>query len=300
MITRRAALLALLITAAPVAALAQTPTFSSRVEAVRVDVLVTENGRPVRSLGLADFEVLDNGVKQQVDLVSFEQLPLNVILTLDMSDSVVGERLSHLRTAGLGLLDGLKRGDQAALITFNHMVVLGADLTADWSRVRKALEQAQPTGNTSVVDASFAGMMLGESDVGRALVIVFSDGLDTSSWLQPEAVLEIAKRCDAVVYGVAAGSGPKPEFLSDLSEQTGGRLFEIASTKSLSAVFLEVLDEFRPASGAGGPGSIFAFFFRRGRARDASTLKLVSSPITSSGCVGSFRRLKKRPSSVRT
>ena len=242
---RQVVLLSLLIPAVPVVAVTQNPTFSSKVEAVRVDVLVTESGRPVRNLGLADFEVFDNGVRQQVDLVSFEQLPLNVILTLDMSDSVVGERLAHLRAAGLGLLDGLKRGDQAALITFNHMVVLGADLTADWSRVRKALEQAEPMGNTSVVDASFAGMMLGESDVGRALVIVFSDGLDTSSWLAPDAVLEIAKRCDAVVYAVSTGSGPKPEFLRDLSEQTGGRLFEIESTKSLSAVFLEVLDEFR-------------------------------------------------------
>lgn len=242
---RQAALLALLVPAVSVAAVTQNPTFSTKVEAVRVDVLVTENGRPVRNLGLADFELLDNGVKQQVDLVSFEQLPLNVILTLDMSDSVVGERLSNLRAAGLGLLDGFKKGDQAALITFNHMVVLGADLTADWSRVRKALEQAQPTGNTSVVDASFAGMMLGESDVGRALVIVFSDGLDTSSWLAPGAVLDIAKRCDAVVYAVSTGLGPKPEFLSDLSEQTGGRLFEIESTKSLSTVFLQVLDEFR-------------------------------------------------------
>ncbi|MCX6550254.1 MAG: VWA domain-containing protein [Acidobacteria bacterium] len=242
---RQAAILALLIPAASLAAMAQNANFSTRVEAVRVDVLVAENGRPVRDLGLADFEVLDNGVKQQVDLVSFEQLPLNVVLTLDMSDSVVGERLLHLRSAGLGLLDGLKKGDQAALITFNHMVVLGADLTADWSRVRKALEEAEPTGNTSVVDASFTGMMLGESDVGRALVIVFSDGLDTSSWLTPGAVLDISKRCDAVVYAVSAGQGPKPEFLSDLSEQTGGRLFEIESTKSLSVVFRQVLDEFR-------------------------------------------------------
>jgi VWFA-related protein len=242
---RRAVPLALLLSAVPVTALTQQATFSSKVEAVRVDVLVTENGRPVRSLGRADFEVFDNDVRQQVDLVSFEQLPLNVILTLDMSDSVVGDRLSHLRAAGLGLLDGLKKGDQAALITFNHVVALGADLTSDWSRVRKALEQAQPTGNTSVVDASFAGMMLGESDVGRALVIVFSDGLDTSSWLAPDAVLSMSKRCDAVVYAVSASRVPNPGFLRDLSEQTGGRLFEIESAKSLSAVFLQVLEEFR-------------------------------------------------------
>ncbi len=229
----------------PVAAVAQNPVFSSRVEAVRVDVLVTDNGKPVPELRLADFEVFDNGVRQQVDTVGFEQLPLNVVLTLDMSDSVVGERLDHLRAAGRALLDGLKREDRAALVTFSHVVALGADLTTDLGRVRSGLDRARPAGNTAVIDASYAGMMLGESAVGRSLVIVFSDGLDTSSWLEPDAVIEIARRSDAVVYAVSVGLSPRSDFLSDLSEQTGGRLFTIESTKNLSAVFLEVLDEFR-------------------------------------------------------
>ncbi len=57
-------------------------------------MLVTDNGQPVRGLGPADFEVLDNGVPQDVALVSFDEVPLNVILALDMSDSVAGERLA--------------------------------------------------------------------------------------------------------------------------------------------------------------------------------------------------------------
>ena len=64
--------------------------FSSRIDAVRVDVLVTENGRPVQGLTPDDFEVLDNGVRQRVDLASFEQIPLNVVLALDMSASLPG------------------------------------------------------------------------------------------------------------------------------------------------------------------------------------------------------------------
>ena len=54
--------------------------------------------------------MLDNGVPQQVDLVSFEQIPLNVVLALDMSDSVAGDRLEHLRGAGAALLAALKTG----------------------------------------------------------------------------------------------------------------------------------------------------------------------------------------------
>ena len=223
----------------------QNPTFSSRVEAVRVDVLVTEDGKPVRGLRAADFEVFDNGVRQAVDFVSSEQLPLNVVFTFDLSSSIVGDRLDNLREASRAALDGLKAGDQAALVMFNTTVAVGPDLTSRTSLVQAAIDNAEPMGETSLVDASFAGMMVAEADAGRGLVMVFSDGRDTSSWLRPEAVVDVAKRCDAVVYGVASGMARRSEFLGELADQTGGRLFKIESTKGLSDVFLEVLDEFR-------------------------------------------------------
>jgi Ca-activated chloride channel family protein len=225
----------------------QQPAFSSKVEAVRVDVLVTERdgGPAVLGLGPSDFEVLDNGVPQQVDLVTFEQIPLNVIPVLDMSDSVAGERLDHLRGAGAALLAALKKGDQAGLVTFSHLVVLGAGLTGDVAPVQAAIDAASGSGDTALVDGTYAGMMLGESDAGRALIIVFSDGVDTSSWLSADAVLDAAKRSDVVVYGVTERSRLKPEFLRDLTSVTGGRLFEIEKTANLGATFLGILDEFR-------------------------------------------------------
>src|SRR5687767_6956132 len=129
---------------------AQTATFSSRLEAVRVDVLVVDNGRVVRGLQPADFEVVDNGVVQQIDLASFEQLPVNVVLALDMSQSMVGERLDHLRAAGRAVLDGLRRDDRAALLTFSHMVQLPQALTRDAVTVRSALDRVQPGGATAL------------------------------------------------------------------------------------------------------------------------------------------------------
>lgn len=237
--------LACALTAIVPAAQSQLPTFSSRVEAVRVDVLVTDGGKPVRGLRAADFEVLDNGVRQTVDFVSAEQLPLNVVFTFDLSGSIVGERLSNLREASHAVVDGLKADDQAALVTFDNAVLVGPGLTRDVRLVKAAIDRAEPTGNTSLIDASFAGLMLAEADVGRALVIVFSDGVDTASWLAPKAVLDVAKRSDAVVYAVSAGLNRRAEFLGDLTGQTGGRLFTIESTRDLSGVFLEVLDEFR-------------------------------------------------------
>jgi VWFA-related protein len=223
----------------------QSPAFSSKVEAVRVDVLVTDNGEAIRGLGASDFELFDNGVPQTVELVSFDQVPLNVILALDMSDSVAGERLEQLRGAGSGLLAALHKEDQAALVTFSHAVQLGAALTTDVASVRAALAAAVSAGQTALVDGTYAGIMVGESDAGRALLIVFSDGVDTSSWLRADAVLDAAKRADVVVYGVSVVSRLKPEFLRDVTSFTGGRLFEIEKRANLSAAFLGILDEFR-------------------------------------------------------
>src|SRR6185295_1540417 len=185
-------LLALLLLSPAVTVETQNAAFSAKVEAVRVDALVTErdNGPAIVGLGPPDFEVYDNGVRQQVDLVSFDEVPLNVILTLDMSDSVAGERLDHLRGAG----------------------------------------------DTALIDGTYAAITLGESDAGRALVIVFSDGVDTSSWLSAEAVLDAAKRSEAVVYAVSTRSRLKPEFLRDVTSLTGGRLFEIERTSALGAI----------------------------------------------------------------
>jgi VWFA-related protein len=219
--------------------------FSARIDVVRLDVLVTVQGKSVLGLQSSDFEVLDNGVSQQVDLVSFEQIPINAILALDLSRSVAGDKLSHLRSAGRALLGALKPKDQAALVGFSESIVLGPTLTTDLARVSVALDRATPSGATSLVDACFSGLILGESDTGRTLVIVFSDGLDTSSWLSADEVLDTAKRSDGVVYGVSVAGAPKIAFLRDLGAITGGSLFEIESTKNLGALFLRVLEEFR-------------------------------------------------------
>jgi hypothetical protein len=162
-----------------------------------------------------------------------------------MSDSVAGERLAQLRGAGVELLAALKHEDQSALIAFSHAVQLGAKLTHDAAAVREALEETRGTGMTALIDGAYAGIMVGESDAGRGLLIVFSDGVDTSSWLRADAVLDAAKRADVVVYGVSVVSRLKPEFLRELTAVTGGRLYETEKTANLAATFLGILDEFR-------------------------------------------------------
>ena len=246
MMTRRIlpAVVAALVLAHAAPPRAQVARFVSKREAVRLDVLVTERGRPLLGLTAADFTVLDNGVPQTVDFVGSDELPLNVIMTFDVSGSMTGQSFEDLRAAGHALVDQLRKDDRAAFVSFSHALSLGTELTTDMARVRAAVNWSMPGGQTSIVDASFAGLTLGGYEPGRSLMLVFSDGLDTSSWLDPAHVIAAAKRTNLVVIGVAVGKSRIP-FLRELVEVTAGDLVEGQSTRNLRATFVRLLNEYR-------------------------------------------------------
>jgi len=223
----------------------ERPQFASRVEAVRVDVLVTDRGNPVSGLVASDFEVFDNGVRQNISLAGIERLPVNVTLALDASNSVTGAHLVELRAATRALLAGLEAQDQAALVTFSHRLALASPLTHDMDCVRVAIDELRTGGGTALFDAVFAGLVLNESETGRGLLVVFTDGADTSSLLTREAVLDAAKRSGSVAYAAVAGLSGRPSSLSEVAEQTGGRLLDLSAADDLSSVFVKILQEFR-------------------------------------------------------
>jgi VWFA-related protein len=233
------------VLAAAAVVAAQQPVFSTRVDAVRVDVLVTRDNHPVVGLRAEDFDLRDNGIAQQVDVVSIEEIPLNVVLAFDLSESVAGQKLEHLQQASGHLLDGLQRRDRAALVTFNHAVALPCALSAELDCVRRVLPERTAGGRTALVDGAFAGVVAAESAQGRGLVMLFSDGLDTSSWLSPKNVLDSIRRSDVVVYGVSAGNDQSAEFLDDVTSSTGGRHLRLSRLADLSETFINILNEFR-------------------------------------------------------
>lgn len=245
MCARTVAWLALILGSTTLAA--QAPTFSSRVEAVRIDALVTDGrGQPILGLAADDFEVTDSGVLQRVNLVVAEQLPLKVVLALDSSGSVAADDAAQLRTAGHSLIDNLKPGDQAALVTFTTAVSVRARLTSNFGLLRDALErEIGGVGDTSIVDATYAALLLAGADAARGLLILFTDGEDTSSILTSASVLESARRADAVIYPVVADNSAAPRFLNDLCKATGGRLMRVGSMSKLREAFLLILEEFR-------------------------------------------------------
>jgi Ca-activated chloride channel homolog len=221
----------------------RTPTFSSSVQTVRVDALVTKGGVVVRDLSVADFELRDNGIPQQLDFVLLEQVPLDVVLVLDASESVKGERLRGLRAASQAILRRLLQRDRAALVTFNDAVKIDSLLTHDFPRVFDAISRIQGTGGTALYDAVHVGAVLGDAEPGRSLIVLFSDGADTSSFLQRSRVLDTVRSSDIVIYAVVAGR--ITPFLTDVAEQTGGEAISVANQADLSATFERVLDEFR-------------------------------------------------------
>jgi Ca-activated chloride channel family protein len=237
----------LLATLAPGAAQEGPLVFGVEVEVVRVEVLVTRGGEPVRDLIAEDFEVRDNGVRQQLNPIAFEEAPVDALLVLDMSASVRGSKLEALRDAAGAFLDGLAPVDRVALVGFQESVTLGVPLTSEISAVRFALDTVGGGGSTALHDAVYVALRLPEPGPRRSAVVVFSDGIDNVSWLSGEDVIEAAGRSGAVVYAVDAREpgDPSHRFLKDVAKVTGGRVWRARKTDDLPARFLDILHDIR-------------------------------------------------------
>jgi VWFA-related protein len=224
--------------------IAQAPSFRARVDGVRIDVLVTENGRPMPSLTAADFDVRDNGVRQAIDLVSLGDVGVSVVLALDLSASVKGPRLVTLQRAGHALVDALTPSDAAALVTFDRTAVRRVPLTTIRNDIRAALDAAAADGYTALIDATQAALLVGATDASRTVVMMFSDGVDTASYTAAHVVVESARRANSVLYAVSA-SDDATSFLREVTAATGGRVIEIDGDDDPTPAFLEILQEFR-------------------------------------------------------
>jgi VWFA-related protein len=235
---------ALLVSGASLAS-QQKHAFSSRTLGVRVDVLVTDGRNPVGGLTAADFELRDNSIVQAIDVVDTSDIPINAILALDTSDSTQGQRQKDLVAASQALLDGLKPRDRAALTTFNNLVTPQIALTSDLSAVRQQLQRIEPAGETSIMDGTYVALTATLEQTGRSLVVVCTDGYDTTSWLQPDEVLESAKRSSAVLYAVTAAAARRRSPLKDLADATGGHMLEVNSSRDLRGAFEKILQDFR-------------------------------------------------------
>jgi Ca-activated chloride channel family protein len=243
--TVAAAALPVLLLSGPDLVSSQKRSFSSGTLGVRVDVLVTDGSKPVGGLAASDFELRDNGILQTIDVLDASDVPVNAVLALDTSASTAGRRQTDLIAAGEALLDGLRSGDRAALTTFSHAVLPRIALTSDLAAVRAELRRITPSGETAIMDGTYVALTETLSQSGRSLVVVCTDGYDTSSWLQPEEVLESAKRSSAVIYAVTAAEARRRPTLKDLTDATGGHMMAVAANGDLRGAFQKILQDFR-------------------------------------------------------
>jgi VWFA-related protein len=237
----------------------------SGVDAVRVDVLVTDGRTPIAGLTAADFEVKDNGVTQRVSVVTMEEVPISLMLAADVSASMSGKRLAVLKSASHAAMSALKSGDRAALVTFSQRVSLLSGWTADRAGVNAAIERVTVGGGTALNHAISYALMYRDQSQNRALALVFSDGMDTASILTHTDVVALGDRSDVVVYGVSLADprdsrliGPDhtsgielrppasgPTLIEAVSGATGGRTYRASNESQLKEVFVRVIQDFR-------------------------------------------------------
>jgi VWFA-related protein len=263
--TRRALalLVAMLATAAP-ADLAQQ-RFRTTAEGVRIDALVTDGNRPIAGLQRQDFILLDQGVRQDIETIAIEDIPLSMLLALDTSESVAGQKLRALVDGVEAAASALGPRDRSALLTFTEEIRLRTPWSAGGSAIIKTLPGLSAAGATALVDAGFAALTLRDDLPDRRhLVILFTDGEDTSSWLSWRGLLDRARRTDVVVYGVAQRSWqtarprsmpliafvarddePPGDVLETLADVTGGRVLAARDPDGLRDAFTRIVQEFR-------------------------------------------------------
>jgi len=249
-------------------AVMQATQFRSGVEAVRVDVLVMDGAKPVTDLVADDFELRDNGVAQTIESVGISDVPISMMVALDTSESVAGHVLQELKEGVNAAAAALRPVDRTALISFASEVRLTMNWAGGTPSLSNALPRLRAGGGTALWDATFAALTFSdETPAVRRLVLVFSDGDDTSSWLPRDSVVDKARRADAVLYAVEIRdtySQPIPalhnrsgiesftnassydsSFLEEVADLTGGARFRVSDAVDLRKAFARVLTEFR-------------------------------------------------------
>jgi len=250
----RLAVVASLVLGASVAA--QQPVFRSSVAGVRIDVSVMNGLNPVTGLTRDQFVVVDNGVPQTVDSVLVQNIPLSITLLLDTSESMRGDRIRHLIAASKTLIKALHPQDEAALAAFSEPMILPVAMTRDRQPILDALERLTPSGSTSLNDAIFLAMQLKLAQIADStpVLIVFSDGHDTASWLRNDQLLDATKRSSLLLhviellapnYGSGYALAQPSAFLDDVAKAGGGRHWAAQKPSDLNDLFGKALNELR-------------------------------------------------------
>ncbi len=230
------------------------------VNLVMVDATVkTKAGQIMGDLKKSDFEVREDGAAQKIALFSRDELPLNVALVLDLSDSI-GPFLGPLRDAAKTTLAALKADDQVALFTFSTDAELSVPLTKDKTQIAAQFDTFKAGGATNINDGIFvaAQYLLATAPKGRRVIILISDDVGTDAGGQGTGdIVTETIAADAALYNlkIPGYNPPATRFAASqirglvdirkVMEQTGGELFDVQDVTSLDTVFRALLQRIK-------------------------------------------------------
>jgi Ca-activated chloride channel family protein len=238
----------------------QTP-FRAGVDLVSLNVTVTDGtARYVTDLTAADFNIFEDGVKQEVTFFNHTNLPIALALLIDTSASME-PKLPTAQEAAIGFARKLRAQDLAEVVDFDSRVVVLQGFTSAVPELEQAIRKTSAGGSTSLYNAIYIALKdlkkvvaKNVDEIRRQAIIVLSDGEDTSSLLPFEEVLDLAKRSETAIFGIGLRSNDtlssstrgfkEAEFvLRQFSQETGGRSFFPNQASDLTNVYGQIADE---------------------------------------------------------
>ncbi len=219
----------------PAVLAAQQPQTTIRTEVALVNVVFSaqdSHDRLVRGLKADDFLVFEDRQPQKIEYfsdLSKGEVPLTIALLIDTSGSVKNKLPFEKETAAEFFREVLRRNkDLALIIQFDSEVNLVQDFTEDPNLLISALETLQAGNSTALYDAIY--LAVDEKlrfETGRKVIVVITDGDDTSSKLRKEDAIVAAQKNDVLIYGIGVRGEYGANFgvLKKFAEETGGSFF---------------------------------------------------------------------------
>jgi VWFA-related protein len=256
--------LAFLLASTPCLAQEKEPTDVVKVNTDLVvfdaQVIDKKTKRIIGDLTKADFVISEKGARQEISYFSRDELPLSIILMLDVSGSV-RPILHQIRDGALAALQRLKPDDQVAVIPFGTTSELIQDFTKDRNLVARKIEEATATDRLGpatflgpALDSAAIHMQGAPTQSSRRVIIVVTDNIAFMEHTKEKDVLDELFDGGTVVYGLivraAVGKFFNVMFLGQIHgvnrfvEQTGGEILG-ADKKEVDAKLAVVIDRLR-------------------------------------------------------
>lgn len=216
------------------------------VDLVEVTVVVLDGTRFVRGLPRSAFRVFEDGVRQPISYFGFENVPLELVVGVDISDSMT-DAIDQVKEVVKRFLSALRPTDRVTLVSFNENFFIATDPSRDLAARLSAVDLLAPWGMTSLRDTIIRSFELLGKQPGRCGMVMFTDGEDTASHATAEAVERQAESSDAVLYMIGQGRAVDSPSLKTLCERlastSGGRAFFPRRVENLGETFDQILEE---------------------------------------------------------